>query len=578
MTDAAIADLIHQARAPIGAAYQPPVKNLGQLLARNATQFEAREALVYFDDDKGLERRQTWGALHEVVAQSAGLLQKLGVRYGDRVAFLMGNLDHTIELYLAAWTLGASVAPINASEDFDRKVFIAENSGASVLFARGCYAEEARKLAQGRDLQLIFVPDDADELHALRQQDDRAQLLPELLSPDTRVEPASADFSADGCESLLIYTSGTTGAPKGVRVDQFNQLCDAAGMIAAHDFPADLRAMGVLPIHHVNGIVVTLGMALYQGGTLVLNSRFNSRTFWKRAAEERVHVVSVVPTLLEFLISADARGQSQPPYGALDTSSLRTIICGAGPLLVETAMAFEKTFDVVLTHGYGLSETTCYNCHMPPDLDRETRHGWYHDHGFPSIGVPLPWQDMAILDANGDPLPPGERGEIAVRGECISLGYDRRPDANLSSFKRGWFHSGDEGFFLFDDQGRRFFFITGRLKELIIRGGVNYSPLEIDEAINAHPCVAAGLALPFANRFYGEEIAAYVVPHEGESIDSDELIAFCRERLEFAKSPKVILIGDELPYTTTGKPRRIELARRLAPTLEAYRDAQFQKG
>lgn len=573
MNETRINDAILAARSPVGEPYSPPFAHLGALLAHNSAASAEREALVFFDDDKGIVRRYTWAELYDLVAQCAGLLDEYQVGHGDRIATLMGNLDYTVALYLAAWSLGASVAPINASEDFDRKVFITENAGAKVLFARACYLEEAQRLVQGRAIKLVAVPDQESERDLCQGVD----ILHDLLSPNRRVEPGSRDFEAKGTESLLIYTSGTTGAPKGVRVDQFNQLCDAHGMSTWHGWGTGVRAMCVLPIHHVNGIVVTLGIPLLQAGTMVLNSRFNSKTFWGRAASEGVNFASVVPTLLEFLVSADARGQSQPAFQDVDTSALQTIVCGAGPLLVETALAFESTFGVPLTHGYGLSETTCYNCHMPPDLSREARLKWYQSHGFPSIGVPLPHQDMAILDADGAPCAEGERGEICVRGECISLGYDRRPDANESSFRGGWFRSGDEGFFLTDNQGRRFFFITGRLKELIIRGGVNYSPLEIDEAINAHPKVAAGLALPFANRFYGEEIAAYVVPVEGETIDEQELIEFCRKRLDFAKSPKVIVIGDELPYTTTGKPRRLELVRRLAQTLEPYKDAQFQK-
>jgi long-chain acyl-CoA synthetase len=277
----------------------------------------------------------------------------------------------------------------------------------------------------------------------------------------------------------------------------------------------------------------------------------------------------VVPTLLEFLLEAEESDA--------DRSSLETIICGAGPLLVETALAFEDRFRVPITHGYGLSETTCYNCHLPPDLSAAERRGWLGEHGFPSIGVALPDQELTILDGDDRPLGDGERGEICVRGDSVSLGYHERDDANRESFRDGWFHSGDEGFARSDPAGRRFFFITGRIKELIIRGGVNYSPLEIDEVLNAHPDVRYGLAVPFANRYYGDEIAAYVVPREGASLDAEALLAWCRERLDFAKSPKVVVTGSEIPYTTTGKPKRIELAASLADQLATHRGTQFRR-
>lgn len=564
---------IQRTRAALGQKFQPIAKNLSRLLAQNAQRFPDKTLLSYYDDDRGTERHLNWHDAAERVAQTAGFLKDAGVGYGDRVAFLIGNLDHTLILYLATWALGASVAPINAGEDFERKAFIAKSSGARLLFARSDYLDDAKRLAKLHGLRVIVVSNKDDE----PVEDPSLYYYPALLDESLHIDLNAVDFEGDGTEALLIYTSGTTGAPKGVRVDQRNIMANAAGMAQWHGWDDGLRMMCVLPVHHVNGIIVTLATPLYLGGTMVLNQRFNSATFWERIQDEEVQVVSVVPTLLEFLASTESRALEGARFADWDTSSLETILCGAGPLLVDTVLQFEERFGVRITHGYGLSETTCYNCHMPPDLDREARHHWYTTHGFPSIGAPLPYQDMAILGEDGDALSPGERGEIAIRGECISLGYDRRPDANAESFRDGWFRSGDEGFFLLDDDGRRFFFITGRLKELIIRGGVNYSPLEIDEVLKRHPAVEAALCLPFANRFYGEEVAAYVVLKDGATLEADELIEHCCAHLEFSKTPKVIIFGSDIPYTTTGKPQRLELARQLAGELEKHRDTQFRR-
>ncbi len=555
-----IREEIDRARAlPGRAAYLPPVANLAQLLHKRAASRPDADFLIFCDDDRRLERRWSYAQTADAVARSAACLKSLGVGHGDRVAFLIGNLDHTIILYLAAWALGASVAPVNAAESEERKGFILDNSAARVLFARADYAEQAQALCDTRDTRLVLVDDESHE----------PEHFPALAHAAEPIELADQDFGAAGCEALLVYTSGTTGPPKGVRIDQRNLMANAHSMSTWHGWDGSLRAMCVLPIHHVNGIVVTHLTPLYTGGAAILNARFNSRTFWSRVADERVTMASVVPTLLEFLLEA-----GEPDA---DISTLQTIICGAGPLLVETAAAFEKSFGVPITHGYGLSETTCYNCHLPPDLGDDARRGWLTEHGFPSIGVALPDQELAILDPQGRPRAPGERGEICVRGDSVSLGYHERDDANRDAFHDGWFWSGDEGFQLSDERGRAFLFITGRLKELIIRGGVNYSPLEIDEVLNAHPDVRFGLALPFANRYYGEEIAAYVVPNEGATIDADALLAFCRERLDFAKCPKVVVSGTELPYTTTGKAKRIELAAMLADELAPYRDVQFKR-
>lgn len=551
--------------------FVPPQRNLAHLLSAQTKIRAKEEFLIWCDDDRGRQRRWTWMEVREAVERAAGFLAAKGVGVGDRVAFLAGNLDHTIILYFAAWSLGACVAPINAAEKPERKRFILDNSNARVLFCRTEFLDEGRELSAHANIPLVAICEDDDD------QPSDLDVYPGCASNATPTNLDEADFHAQGTEALLIYTSGTTGPPKGVMVDQYNIMADAAGMALWHGWQSDLTMMCVLPIHHVNGIVVTHATPLFVGGRVVLNGRFNSRTFWERVATEGVNVVSVVPTLLEFLVDADKRGLAEKSFAELDTSSMETVICGAGPLLVETALAFEDAFGIRLTHGYGLSETTCYNCHMPPDIDEEERRGWYREHGFPSIGIPLPHQEMAIIGPDGSPRAAGERGEICVRGSCVSLGYHQRPDANAGAFKHGWFHSGDEGFFLEDRRGRAFFFITGRMKELIIRGGVNYSPLEIDEVLNAHPDVQHGLAVPFANRYYGDEIAAYVVPREGASPDPDAIIAFCRERLDFGKTPKVVVFGTEVPYTTTGKPRRLELVRQLADDLSAYRDKQFRK-
>lgn len=187
---------------------------------------------------------------------------------------------------------------------------------------------------------------------------------------------------------------------------------------------------------------------------------------------------------------------------------------------------------------------------------------------------------MAILNHQGNPVAEKEKGEICIRGQTICSGYLKRPDANEHSFQWGWFRSGDEGFFVREETtGRPFFFISGRLKELIIRGGVNISPLEIDEVLRRHPSVHFAMAVPFENRFYGEEIAGYLVLKEGLPQPSEEeMLAWCRQALPFAKCPKVMVFGQEVPYTTTGKPKRLELKSRLSSKLAPYHDVQSTAG
>jgi long-chain acyl-CoA synthetase len=240
---------------------------------------------------------------------------------------------------------------------------------------------------------------------------------------------------------------------------------------------------------------------------------------------------------------------------------------------VDLARRFEERFGVPIVHGYGLSETTCYSCFLPADLGEREHARWMRDFGFPSIGVPLDVNEMAIHDPAGRELAPGQRGEIVLRGPNVMKGYHRRPEANAETFAHGWFRSGDEGFLQHDERGRAFFFITGRIKELIIRGGVNLSPFEIDEVLNRIPGVARGLAVGFENDWYGEEVGAYVQRAPGAELGAAEILAACRARLPFAKSPKVVVFGDEVPVTSTGKYQR----GRLRPLVAAHKATQFRE-
>ena len=180
-----------------------------------------------------------------------------------------------------------------------------------------------------------------------------------------------------------------------------------------------------------------------------------------------------------------------------------------------------------------------------------------------------------MVDGDGNLCPEGQRGELVVRGATVMTGYAGRPDATADAFRGGWFHSGDEGFWRSDVDGQRYFFITGRIKELIIRGGVNLSPFQVDEVLSAHPAAQFGLAVPFENRYYGEEIAAYVVP--AAPVSEQEILDFCAERLDVTHRPKVVIFGEDVPFTATGKAKRLELKNELRERLAPYRDVQSRR-
>jgi long-chain acyl-CoA synthetase len=557
-----------------------PFVNIRQLLSLHARVSPEKVFLIHYDAE-GRRDEWTFAAFNARVHQAAGFLyDDLGVRRGDRVATIAYNHADTVILYFACWLIGAAVAPQNVTEDDQRIAFILRNSEAKVCFVRAEYLERAERIIGGSEsglgapnIQQIVVMGGSGGGRYLEFDSEIAH------RPNTFISTAERPALDD--EALLVYTSGTTGAPKGVVLTQMNLLIDAQGIANWHALTGNQRMMCVLPIHHVNGIVVTLITPLFVGGSTVLNRAFSVTHFWERIAREGVQIVSVVPTLLQFLLdfagSQAEKGESIYGSGVstADLTRFRHLICGAGTLSMALAKAFEARFGVPILHGYGLSETTCYSCFLPVTLTESERAHWLYDFGYPSIGCPIAPNEMAIFDPLGEgrELAPGERGEICIRGHNVMKYYYLRPDANAETFKFGWFRSGDEGFYEVGDDGRRYFFITGRLKELINRGGVKFSPFDIEEVLATYPGVRVGLAVGFKNDYYGEEVGAYVVTEEGADIDAGALLAHCRERLTFEKAPKVVVFGTDVPVTTTGKYQRLKLQGLFAE----WEHTQFRK-
>ncbi|MBC6936362.1 MAG: long-chain fatty acid--CoA ligase [Chloroflexi bacterium] len=576
-------DLIRAARAVNGVPgdrYKIPFRNIRQVLSLHARVSPEKTFLIHYDAE-GNREELSYAEFNARVHQTAHLLRHdLDVRRGDRVATIGYNHSDLVIIYFACWIIGAAVAPQNVAEDDRRIAFILRNSRAVVCFVRQEYLERARQIIYGTE-EGLGAPNIRRIIQIGGQPDGETlffhqavQNLPNTFFGDDP-EPALED------EALLVYTSGTTGAPKGVVLTQYNLLVDAQGIAQWQGFTGNQRMMCVLPIHHVNGIVVTLVTPALVGGSVVLNRQFSSAHFWERICKERVQIVSVVPTLLQFCLEYADQMQARgaPIWGEglrqQDLSAFRHIICGAGTLAMALVKAFEERFGVRVLHGYGLSETTCYSCFLPIDLSWEEHKHWLLDFGYPSIGCPIEPNEMAIFsaDGSGQPLGPGERGEICIRGHNVMKYYDQRPDANAETFRFGWFRSGDEGFYEVDARGRQFFFITGRIKELINRGGVKFSPFDIEEVLLEIPGVKVGLAIAFRNDYYGEEVGAYVVPEEGAALDAEAILDHCRRRLTFEKAPKVVVFGTDIPVTSTGKYQRLRLQERFA----AWEHTQFKK-
>lgn len=537
-------------------------ENIGELMFRRARDFDTKPFLIYYDSE-GNRREDNYKDFFMLCGMCANLMRSYGLKRGDRIATISHNHADTVIHYFAAWLMGVCVVPVSLSEDDNRITYILENSQAKMVFLRKDYLERVMPIIDG-------VPSIVATMICGEQQS--GSVGDKYYWFDEELSKAGSIFNADNAvtkndEALIVYTSGTTGNPKGVVLTQYNLMADAKGISQWHGITNATRMMCVLPIHHVNGTIVTLVTPMYAGASVVLNQKFQSDYIFERIEKEKVHIISVVPTLLAFLIEY-YKDHSLIPI----PQSLRHIICGAGPLTVELGEQFEERFGIRIVHGYGLSETTCYSCYLPKDISDEEHKKWMRDYGFPSIGVAIPQNEMMIADDHGKELAPSERGEIAIRGFNVMKYYDNNEAANASTFSYGWFRSGDEGFYELDEKGNKYFFITGRLKELIIRGGVNLSPLEIDEIINRCPGVKIGISVGFENDFYGEEVGAYV-QKEDPSLTEEQVIAHCKEHLPFAKVPKVVIFSDNVPVTSTGKYQR----NKCKPFFAEYRAVQFRK-
>jgi long-chain acyl-CoA synthetase len=552
---------IESARTVMGIPPGEPMvryTSIADLLTQQADRQEDKPFLVFYSEE-GQRKEQSYREFHEEVSRTAMYFLATGIKAGDRIATVSFNHSDVVVQYFAAWMIGASVVPVNAGEDDRRITYVLQNSGARLALVRDVYLERFLSLRGGMPSlgQVVQV--------GRKVRGDLPLLEAEVLRHPPRLKVPRPPSLED--EALVVYTSGTTGNPKGVVLDQYNLLVDAMAIAEWHQVSGSETMMCVLPLHHVNGIVVTLMTPLWGGSTVVLNQRFHPDRFFERIGAERVAVVSVVPTILQFLLHAKLDME------AYKLVNFRHLICGAGPLTVELATKFEQTFKIPIVHGYGLSETTCYSCFLPIGLSTAEHRRWIAKHGFPSIGVPLPVNEMAIHDTGGNELEEGQKGEIVIRGHNVMRRYFENPEVNGDTFRHGWFRSGDEGFFLFDDQGRRFFFITGRIKELIIRGGVNISPFEIDEVLMHMPGIHAALAVGFENEWYGEEVGAVEKTNPGIDMAAEQVISHCRKLLPFSKSPKVVLFTSEIPATSTGKYQR-SLCRDL---FAAWKAVQFSE-
>ncbi|MDE2003982.1 MAG: AMP-binding protein [Betaproteobacteria bacterium] len=472
-------------------------------------------------------RELTYARLRESSLALASFLADRGIGAGERVATFMGNGLQTARLFIGVMYAGRVVTPLNLLAQASQLEYVLAHCDARLVFVAPGERERLAAAAAraGRPIELVSVDPDCDEFIA--------------------AAPAGADRlapSACGDDALMMYTSGTTGVPKGVVLTHANVIAGGSFVTQAHALGEGDRVLAVLPLYHINGQIVTAAATLVHGGSVVMPHRFSAGEFWSLACRHRCTWLNVVPTIVSYLLAGP-----DPRAAGLDLSRIRFCRSASAPLPPELHRAFEERFGIGIIETMGLTETAAPVFTNPLDPAKR-RIG--------SPGQAFGNEAKVVDPGTGRDLPAGEPGEIMIRGANVMKAYYKSPEATAKALEPdGWLHTGDLG--LCDRDG--FYFITGRLKELIIKGGENIAPREIDEALYRHPAVLEAAAVGIPDPHYGQEILAAVVVKPGMSLTEDELRAFCEAELGRYKMPKVIRFMRELPKGPSGKVQRLKL-------------------
>jgi acyl-CoA synthetase (AMP-forming)/AMP-acid ligase II len=496
------------------------IATIRELIERNAAERPAAPYALATESDAMLD----YGALARSCRSVAAALRAHGAATGDTVSVVMPNGLNTLRVLLGALWGGCCVNPINLLAQPEQMRYVLEHSDCRLVVVAPEWEARVRAMLAGIERTVALVVADPD-----------AAALPGEAGGDAD-DAAPSDAAAT---ALLMYTSGTTGAPKGVMLSQASLLANAQAIGEEHGLGPTDRVLGVLPLYHINAFVVTMLAPLAHGGSVAIAPKFSAARFWAQAIEARCTWLNVVPTIVSYLLEGET-----PPREAI--GALRFCRSASAALASEHLLAFEQRFGIGVIETMGLTETAAPAFSNP--LARERRK-------LGSVGR-ASGCEARIVDAELRPLADHATGEIVIRGPNVMRGYYKNDAATSAAFTPdGWLRTGDLGHR--DADG--FFFVTGRIKELIIKGGENIAPREIDEALLRHPAVLEAAAVGIPDRHYGQEILAAVVLRDGARCGEDELRAFCVEHLGRYKTPKCFRFVSELPRGPSGKVQRLRL-------------------
>ena len=494
-------------------------RNLGTNL--QASSANAPDATSIRDADSSL----SYAELERAAAGVAAALRERGIQPGEKVALLVPNVKEFTIAYFGILYAGATVVPINVLAAAPEVAYFLKDSEARLLVVHPLFAEPGQAGAAEVGVPVVIAGGEGEGT------------LAELAAhePLDCPHPTGADDTA-----VILYTSGTTGQPKGAELTHSNLFLNCAfvvpRLVALPE--GEHRALATLPLFHSFGQTCIQNATIAAGGSFTLLPRFDPQSAFELMERDRITLFAGVPTMYFALLHYEGERE-------YDVSSLRLCMTGGAPMPVEVMGAFEKKFGIDILEGFGLSETSpvaSFNV-----VDRPRKAG--------SIGYPVWGVEMAIMDDDDKPLPDDERGEICIRGHNIMAGYLNRPDATKETMKNGWFHSGDIGYR--DSDGC--YWIVDRKKDMILRGGFNVYPREVEEVLYEHQAVVEAAVIGVEHESHGEEVKAVVALAPGAETTAGEVIAFCKERLSAYKYPRIVEIVPELPKGPTGKILKREL-------------------
>lgn len=478
----------------------------------------------------------SYAEFDQSVSMFATALQGLGVERGDHVAFLLGNTPHFLISLYATMRIGATAIPINPIYSPDEISYILHNSDAKVVIAIDPLLPLVEKAVNGFPTIEQYIicevsPDVGERFAALTDMvKSKVKLFSSIIAtgrPD--VQPVAVEENET---AIILYTSGTTGHPKGAMLTHGNLFSNARDVADYLGFSEDDRVVATLPVFHVFALTVVVNAPLLKGATILLVPRFSPGDVFETIKSQKATVFAGVPTMYNFLYQYPAAVRE-------DFETVRLAISGGASLPVALLHNFEDKFDVRVSEGYGLSEASPVTCFNPLDRDRVPG----------SIGTNIVNVENKVVNELGEEVPVGEVGELIVKGPNVMKGYYKMPEETAATIRDGWLYTGDLA--RQDEEG--YFYIVDRKKDLIIVGGYNVYPREVEEVLFAHSAIVEAAVIGVPDPDFGEEVQAFVVLKENAQVNEEQLKQFCAQKLAKYKVPAVIEFLDELPKNTTGK-------------------------